>query len=151
MQKKFYLLTMTLLPTLPLVAASCKTTILNNVKLNSSQIENIRKKFRFELTNAGINKYNDGSGNGKEEIKKLLFDKQEQYKLNIQKIKFDEELRKYVIIDFMDVNNLPLGHELKLRIVTDRELPVIRWTVSCAQFGIENPNGVAEEVLLEVS
>ena len=51
----------------------------------------------------------------------------------------------------MDVNNLPLGHELKLRIVTDRELPVIRWTVSCAQFGIENPNGVAEEVLLEVS
>lgn len=69
MQKKFYLLTMTLLPTLPLVAASCKTTILNNVKLNSSQIENIRKKFRFELTNAGINKYNDGSGNGKEEIK----------------------------------------------------------------------------------
>ena len=151
MQKKFYLLTMTLLPTLPLVAASCKTKILNNVKLNSSQIENIRKKFSFELTNAGINKYNDGSGKGKEEIKKLLFDKQEQYKLNIQKIKLDQELRKYVIIDFMNVNDLPLGHELKLRIVTDRELPVIRWTVSCAQFGIENPNGVAEEVLLEVS
>ena len=151
MQKKFYLLTMTLLPTLPLVAASCKTTILNNVKLNSSQIENIRKKFRFELTNAGINKYNDGNGKGKEEIKKLLFDKQEQYKSNIQKIKLDQELRKYVIIDFMNVNDLPLGHELKLRIVTDRELPIIRWTVSCAQFGIENPNGVAEEVLLEVS
>ncbi|ACF07029.1 Uncharacterised protein [Metamycoplasma arthritidis] len=94
--------------TLSLLSVSCVKLIpeFKPEILNSSQLQTIRESFVFKRTEEGK----------KLSIKELhqIMKKARQASENPIEFKNNKELRKYIILDFVDVNSIADGHTMKI-------------------------------------
>ncbi|AWX69510.1 hypothetical protein [[Mycoplasma] anseris] len=127
----------------PLIAANCQgnTPKQNTQKLTPTQIQLIENSFVFEKTTEGNTKSFD-------ELWDILVNKFNYYsKINLAHIKNDPELKKLVHIDFVDINNIQVGHNLNITLTQSQSTKQIylKWQVSCEAFGIEGTGKVVLE------
>lgn len=143
-----------------LSAAQCNPFSKNPIKLDSSQIQQIKDSFAFGLKPAGKTYF-------EQEFEKLTPDKKlryghpfamideylkikaKEYDNNAIELKNDKDVKKYFNLDFINVNNLAWGHTLTLKFDFNpiTKLPFIHWEVSCSAYGVEGSGDVIMEEL----
>ncbi|AWX42593.1 Uncharacterised protein [Metamycoplasma cloacale] len=147
MKKKWLLPSLAIAPIIatPMIAASCDNKgPINNQnlqKLTSTQIEQIKNSFVFELTEEGRQQnYRD--------VVELLKNKVNYYLSHQQfnAVQSDVELSKWVKLKWININDIQIGHNLKIlfQVDSNTQLLKLKWEVSCEAFGTE---GSGEETL----